>query len=153
MRLIDANACTAELRTKLSKLKHGEETLYSYLAWFVNYLDKQPTANQWIPVTERLPENEQIVLLTVEGRKWSGKPYRRVCKAFYTDGKHEMPDSAYTWDDLLDYYLEEYEKGPNGEPIIPEGWWEDVDYCDEFSAVDDFAVAWMPLPEPYGGDS
>ena len=33
--------------------------------------------------------------------------------------------------------------------IIPEAWWEDVRYAEEFSKVYDTTVThWMPLPEP-----
>ena len=31
--------------------------------------------------------------------------------------------------------------------IIPEGWWESVEYAEEFSAVDDKVTHWMSLPD------
>ena len=101
---------------------------------------------RWIPVTERLPENEQEVFVTVEVRPIGCKPRRRVIKAFYTDGKHTDADSAYTW-----YELEELDCDDNGNIIIPKGWWEAVDYSDEFNMIDDFVVAWRELPEPWEG--
>lgn len=110
-------------------------------------LEALPSAQPgWIPVTERLPENEQEVFVTVEVRPIGCKPRRRVIKAFYTDGKHTDADSAYTW-----YELEELDCDDNGNIIIPEGWWEAVDYSDEFNMIDDFVVAWRELPEPWEG--
>lgn len=113
----------------------------------VNDILALPSAHPgWIPVTERLPENEQEVFVTVEVRPIGCKPRRRVIKAFYTDGKHTDADSAYTW-----YELEELDCDDNGNIIIPEGWWEAVDYSDEFNMIDDFVVAWRELPEPWEG--
>ena len=99
----------------------------------------------WIPVTERLPENEVNVLITVEHRPIGRKSYRRVVRAFHEDGTWSDIRSAYSWDDdSWDDYVDE-----DGIVLIPEGWFEAIDYHGEFCAVDDFVIAWMPLPEPY----
>ena len=101
----------------------------------------------WIPVTERLPENEVNVLITVECRPIGRKSYRRVVRAFHEDGTWSDIRSAYSWDyDSWDEYTDD-----NGNVLIPEGWFEAIDYHGEFCAVDDFVIAWMPLPEPYKG--
>lgn len=101
---------------------------------------------RWIPVTELLPDNETDVLICVERRHYSdpGKFIRLVVKAFYTDGQHNTEDSAYTWQ--TDYIDMDYDEGADAY-IIPEGWWECVDYGEEFCAVSDFVTHWMPLPE------
>ena len=105
--------------------------------------------SRWVPVTERIPENEVDVLVLCERRIYGiGELDHRISKhiamAFHTDGKTNTEDSEYTWelwdtgadyDDEADAY------------IIPEGWWERVLYGEEFSAVDDFVTHWMPLPE------
>lgn len=99
--------------------------------------------SEWIPVTERLPENEKVVLICAE-RKSEKKVYTVISTAFYTDGTMWEDDSVYSWNDMDDYYdtiADDY--------LIPEGWWEDTNYGEEFCAVDDFVRAWMPLPEPY----
>ena len=103
-------------------------------------------SERWIQCSERLPENEHEVMVTVEVRPIGCKPRRRVIKAFYTDGKHTDADSAYTW-----YELEEPDSDDDGNIIIPEGWWEAVDYSDEFNMIDDFVVAWREPPEPWEG--
>ena len=101
----------------------------------------------WIPVEERLPENEKVVLICAE-RKGEKKTYNVISTAFYTDGTMWSEDSAYSWYDLEVDYDDEKD-----DYLIPEGWWEDTKYGEEFCAVDDFVLAWMPLPEPYKPDN
>lgn len=101
-------------------------------------------AQRWIPVTERLPENEQEVFVTVEVRPFGRKPFRRVVRAFYTDGKHTDADSAYSWNDFPN---PQYDDKDN--LIIPEGWWESSDYSEQQGMIDDFVVAWREPLEPW----
>ena len=114
-------------------------------------LDKVPSVTPkqpgWIPVKKRLPENEQDVLVTVEIRPVGRKPFRRVVRAFYTDGKHTDADSAYNW-----YELEEPDFDDDGNIIVPEGWWESSDYSEEVSLIDDFVISWREQPKPQKGE-
>lgn len=100
--------------------------------------------NDWILCSEKLPDPEVDVLLTVEVRRIGMRPYRKVVKAFYENGSVTDIESCYTWDlyDLMD-------EDEDGNCMIPEGWFECVDYSDEFCGIDDFAIAWMKLPEAY----
>ena len=98
----------------------------------------------WIPCSERLPDAEKTVLVTVEVRPKGFMHYKKVVKAFYESGKVTEDDSEYTW-----YNCDNLVENENGEYVVPEGWWEDVDYAEEFTAIDDFVTAWMPLPTPY----
>lgn len=98
---------------------------------------------KWISVEERLPKNEEPVLIAT---KWSlmGMRGMAVSCGFHTNGKTFTGDSDYNWEsgnvDLL--YDEEED-----EYIVPECWWESVRYSDEFAAVDEPVLYWMPLPE------
>lgn len=116
---------------------------------FDEWLQKEyePSAQQgWIPVTERLPENEQEVFVTVEVRLSGRKPFRRVVRAFYTDGRHTDADSAYSWDEFPD---PQYDDDDN--MIIPEGWWESSDYLEQQGMIDDFVMAWREPLKPWEG--
>lgn len=108
--------------------------------------DRTMADERWIPVTERLPENEQDVFVTVEVRLSGRKPFRRVVKAFYTDGKHTDADSAYSWDEFPD---PQYDDDDN--LIIPEGWWESSDYAEQQGMIDDFVIAWREPLKPWEG--
>lgn len=128
-----------------------KEPVASYARAAVDALRAQQQPNApltgWISVKERMPENEQDVIICAERRHYSNpnRFIRIVAKAFYTDGKHNTEHTAYAWSN--DYIDMEYDE-ENDAYLIPEGWWESVEYGEEFSAVSDFVTHWMPLPEP-----
>lgn len=103
--------------------------------------------SEWISVKDGPPENEKDVLICVKRRHYCepGKYILLVVKAFYTDGKHNTEHTGYVWD--VEYLDMEYDE-ENDAYLIPEGWWESVDYGEECAAVSDFVTHWMPLPEP-----
>ena len=107
------------------------------------------TVQEWIPVTERLPENEVDVLICAQRRYYKGGTIPVVSTAFYTDGKMNTEESGYNWD-LGDVDIE-YDEEVDAY-IVPEGWWESVRYGEEFSAVDDFVTHWMPMLVPPKGE-
>lgn len=99
---------------------------------------------RWVSVSERLPENEKDVLIAFTRKGLRGDVYRCVGMAFHTDGKTTTEDSSYTWE--VDYIDMEYNEEADAY-IIPEGWWETVNFGETFSAVDMSVTHWMPLPE------
>lgn len=122
---------------------------FLFRCWQMGWLDRYDEAleqTRWIPVTERLPENEQEVEITYTSKHWkTGEPLYFTCRAFYTDGNMNTEDSSYAWNEIDNL---EYNENL-GAYIIPEGWWEVVSFAEEFSCVDQPVIAWMPLPEPY----
>lgn len=99
----------------------------------------------WTPVTERMPENETDVLIAFTREGLNGDIYRCVGMAFHTDGKSNSEDSSYWWDpDNIDDL--EYDEETDAY-IIPKGWWETVDFGENFTAVDVPVTHWMPLPK------
>lgn len=100
----------------------------------------------WIPVSERLPENEQNVEITYTSKHWkTGELLYFTCRAFYTDGTMSTEDSSYAWNEIDNW---EYNEDLDAY-IIPEGWWEVVGFAEAFGCVDQPVIAWRPLPEPY----
>ena len=126
----------------LEKLAHYEDLEEAGMA--IEAL-KEPE-RKWIPVSERLPKNEQEVEVTYVQYHWkTGKPLYYTCRAFYTDGIMNTEDSDYVWDDTDNF---EYNESLDAY-IIPEGWWEAVSFAEEFCCIDRPVIAWRPLPEPY----
>ncbi|MGN1414035.1 MAG: hypothetical protein ACI4WY_07310 [Anaerovoracaceae bacterium] len=103
----------------------------------------------WIPVAEQMPENERPVEITYTMEHYrTGETLYYTARAFYTDGKHSVEDSDYSWSDMdLEEYIEEEDAYR-----VPEGWWEDVSFSEEFFPVDAPVIAWKPLPEPWRGE-
>ena len=125
----------------------NNDVVKAMTAW-KEYIKGMQPAQQWTPCTpETMPDNEHDVLVTVEIRPVGRKPFRRVVRAFYTDGKHTDADSAYTW-----YELEEPDFDDDGNIIVPEGWWESSDYSEEVSPIDDFVISWREQPKPQKGE-
>ena len=94
---------------------------------------------RWIPVTERLPEPEQPVLVVYV---YGNKPC--VTKAIYEDGSILSDDSFLVWSEIWEYgnYDEETDSY-----FIPRGWWEYGDFAEFDSEIDYPITHWMPIPE------
>lgn len=99
---------------------------------------------RWISVKDRLPENEECVLVIAQYDGYFRKPFRTVMTAFHTNGKTIVGESVYSWEEGS--VEMEYDEEAD-DFVVPEGWWEDVQCSDEFSQVDAKVTHWMQLPE------
>ena len=100
--------------------------------------------SKWIPVSERLPECEQKVLVLALHRNSNYV----ITTGMYEDGSLPECDSMWNWEEV------NYEKwdDENDCGIIPEGWYEYHEYNPDGVLnyeIGDKVIAWMPLPEPY----
>ena len=117
MRLIDADALIGELHNYA--FLEGDDRAIAY-----NIIQKQPTINQWIPCSERLPEEDEEVLVSV---------HFKGLKQTYPSGWNEhikgswYVETAHLIDDEWSSYSDEYKVARNRHEVI----------------------AWMPLPKPY----
>ena len=112
-------------------------------------LNRLREENRWISVEERYPENEQSVEITYCRKRYIGDELIcRTGRAFYTDGNHNTSNSTYSWEETEGWDIDEIHDAY----VIPEGWWEAVEFSEEFSVVDDRVIAWRPLTEPYHQD-
>lgn len=122
MRLIDADALRESIITRQTEMSYED-------AWALTCVDNAPTIEpqKWIPVSERLPEEDKEVMVSVH--------------FLGLDQKHPSG-----WNDHIkeNYYVDV--------GIQIDGEWSS--YSDEYKVARNrhIVVAWMPLPEPYRGD-
>jgi hypothetical protein len=111
---------------------------------------KKQLNGDWIPVSERLPENNTKVQVT--GVRYSEYTKKNIYVRFNAKyiGKHSIKVDDmwsycedYTWND----YVEEED-----EYYVKEGWYETIENWDDYTEVyvnDYKVIAWQPLPPAY----
>lgn len=107
------------------------------------YADGKADAQKWIPVTERLPESQKMVLVSAKSKTLG---YRHTLMVAHI-GHHEATTEDYGW--------REYEGDTEYDEEkdcfwIPECWWEvnSVEDNGNWIIDSDYEVThWMPLPQ------
>lgn len=146
----------------LEEVKILDDTMYAYNSSYLEALDmaltaleaeetwyathEYPQKSQWIPCSERLPDDNREVEVTCETRRFDGKKYRYTCHASYVH-RYSIESTDYcNWEDC-DEYNEEEDKY-----YALSGWYERVHNWDDYSycAIEDFVIAWREQSEPYG---
>jgi hypothetical protein len=107
----------------------------------ITFMEHQLT-KRWIPVIEKLPSNEERVLICSDRKRYNGEVMKIRTIAMYEDGTMHTDNSGFSWEDSDFDYDEETD-----DYIIPEGWYEQNMYSEEFGIVDDFVTHWMPLTD------
>ena len=98
---------------------------------FVEIVDRQPKAGQWIPCSERLPEERESIFKKAKGTdKWDPEMFESISDDVnvtveFEDGTRKTMTS-YTTD----------------------GKWS----CEKEYRIKMKVIAWCPLPEPYKGE-
>lgn len=154
--MIDEKKILSYIQTKINPYgKPFEGTVFEFGCKLMEYVEnmEKVEVGEWIPVSERLPENEQEVEISCK-RTYiaSGNEEKTAyftARAFYIDGKMNTEDSRFSWWDSC--YNWEYDAEKDAF-IIPEGWWEYVTFSEEFGAVDAEVLAWKPLTDPFKGE-
>ena len=128
MRLIDADRLCEDLLNRWNIADtRKEELIRQVMADIVTpIVVSQPTVNQWIPVSERPPEERDSIFAKLYGtEKWRDAMFRKIsdtviCTVQYRDGTRQTAP-CHTIDG-------EWNQSMKGMGKV---------------------LAWMPLPEPY----
>lgn len=105
----------------------GSENILQELSYSISLMPSVHPESRWIPVSERLPQSEDKVLLFYESHYChyvGSKPVHKGINYFTT----------------IAFYDQENKE-----------WYEDTEWSRNGDVIS-FPLAWMPLPEPYGGE-
>lgn len=107
-------------------------SIYYHPADIANALAKLPSAQQWTPCAERLPEERTDVLIIFPRNGTMAVGYYERFNKDVAVGYYEQFSS-----DGITWYVN-----------TGDGWYTTIDDVSD----DGIPVAWMPLPEPYKGE-
>lgn len=97
------------------------------LFMFIDRIKKQPKVGEWIPISERLPEEHDSIFAKLYGTdKWDSDLWRTVSNRVLVTVKRD-----------------------DGTRFVKESHTRDGEWADEKKCIDCKVIAWMPMPEPY----
>lgn len=135
-----------------STIKERVENIIKAHKLAISALEKRLN-DRWVPVSERLPDNNTKVQVT--GVRYSEYTKKNIYVRFNAKyiGKHSIKVDDmwsycedYTWND----YVEEED-----EYYVKEGWYETIENWDDYTEVyvnDYKVIAWQPLPPVWKGN-
>lgn len=139
MRLIDADKLIEFIDTFLSKTckRDGTTIPNRWYGALKRCVEEQPTIEkgEWIHVSERLPEDLELVNITWVNRNPESY-YADIKDKPFTATAYYFKGAWYWFSSTTEDFLEEYGDCP----------WDRID-------TDLEITAWMPLPEPYKAES
>lgn len=138
--MIDENKLIRDLEAYCGKQR------YLVLENIWEIINNQPKISEWIPCSQKMPENEQEVEITyVRERYLTGEVLYMTARAFYEDGTLTVDESAYDWAE--NEYYEYFEETDSY--MVPKGWYEDVSFAEEFAPIHNAVIAWRAIGKPY----
>ena len=97
------------------------------LFYFIDIIKKQPKVCEWIPVSERLPEEHDSIFAKLYGTdKWTSALWRTTSNIVIATIKYN-----------------------DGTVIVEEAFTHDGEWTVEKKKINCKVIAWMPLPKPY----
>lgn len=140
MRLIDADKLIENIENTADLGGWIGDTLRQIKRLAVRYINSAPSIDidrpqGWIPCSERLPDNIRPVLVTWKNTD-PASYYQYIVGKHFIGTAHYHRGKWYWYSSVTEDLLAEYGKCET----------EEFDEAIE-------AVAWMPLPKPYGGES
>lgn len=130
IRIAELNADIAELRRQLT------ECQMAALPWAA-------ATEYWIPVSNMVPPNQDVVLAVIEiEHQYPRAETRQIVRAWHVTAKSVEPSSD-GWSEDLGEYDEERDTY-----YLPEGWYEDCPTAGYYYHIEFATVThWLPLPD------
>ena len=137
LKLAVAETEAANLRRQLA------ECQMAALPWVDVYVHAAAATEYWIPVSNMVPPNQDVVLAVIEiEHQYPPAKTRQIVRAWHVTAKSVEPSSD-GWSEDLGEYDEEKDTY-----YLPEGWYEDCPTAGYYYHIEFATVThWLPLPD------
>lgn len=137
IRIAELSAENNALRRQLT------ECQMAALPWVDVYVHAAAATEYWIPVSNMVPPNQDVVLAVIEiEHQYPPAKTRQIVRAWHVTAKSVEPSSD-GWSEDLGEYDEEKDTY-----YLPEGWYEDCPTAGYYYHIEFATVThWLPLPD------